>query len=117
MWNDEKQKRFDALRLKETQGVLNDVEAQELQAFFAELEAEEAETLKEGMEHMDARQDSLRVEKERVEDRNERLVVIIAEQERLLAEARTYLTRLRIKQTELRAEYHAVTGQELVTSP
>ena len=97
MWSDEKQKRFDALRLKKAQGVLNDVEAQELQALFAELEAEEAETLREGMERMDARLASLRAEKERVEARNDRLAAIFAAQERLLAEVCAYLTRLRRK--------------------
>ena len=81
MWNDEKQHRFDELRLKEMQGVLSDKETQKLQAFFAELETEEAETLKKGMEKMDARLDSLRAEKERVEAKNERLAAIVTEQE------------------------------------
>ncbi|MBM3241094.1 hypothetical protein FJZ31_32825 [Candidatus Poribacteria bacterium] len=95
MWNEEKQHRFDELRLKEAEGVLNDAEVQELQAFFAELEAEEADALKKGMQRLDARLDFLRSEKESVEAKNERLAAIVAEQERLLADAREYLTRVR----------------------
>ena len=87
MWNNEKQQRFDALRLKEVQGALTDAEAQELQKFFAELEAEEARTLKKGMEQLDTRLDSLRAEKESVEAKNERLAAIVTELERLLAKA------------------------------
>jgi len=115
MWNDEKQQRFDALRLKEAKGTLTDAEAQELQVFFAKLEAEETKTLKKGMEQLDARLDSLLAEKEHVEARNERLTAIVAEQERLLADAREYLTQLKRKQTVLRAEYRDATGGQLAT--
>jgi len=104
MWDDEKQHRFDELRLKEVQGVLSDAEVRELQAFFAKLEAEEAASLKKGMEQLDAHFNSLRAEKERVEAKNERLAVIVVEQEQLLADAREYLTSLRRKQAALRAE-------------
>jgi hypothetical protein len=100
MWNDEKQHRFDALRLKEAQGVLSDAQAQELQALFAELESDEAETLKEGMAKLDVRLDSLRAEKESIEAKNERLAAIVAEQEQLLVDAREYLGSLRRKQAE-----------------
>ena len=34
MWNDEKQRWFDALRLKEAQGALSNAEAQKLQEFL-----------------------------------------------------------------------------------
>ena len=115
MWNDEKQRRFDALRIKEAQGALSDAEAQKLQEFFAELEAEEAETLRKSMEQMDARLDFLRAEKERVEAKNERLASIVIEQEQLLADARDYLTHLRRRQGTLRTEYRKATGQKLVT--
>ena len=115
MWNDEKQGRFDALRIKEAQGALSNAEAQKLQEFFAELEAEEAKVLRKSMEQMDARLDFLRAEKERVEAKNERLAAIAVEQEHLLADARDYLTHLRRKQGMLRAEYRKATGQELVT--
>lgn len=117
MWNDEKQKRFDALRQKEAQGILNDVEAQELQELFAELDAEEAEMLRGGLKQMDARLDSLRADKKRVEAKNKQLESIVARQERLLKEARNYLTYLRRKKSELRVEYHAVTGRKSATSP
>jgi hypothetical protein len=120
MWNDEKQRRFDALRLKEAQGVLADAEVQELQALFVELEAEEAETLKKSMEKLSARLDSLRAEKEYVEAKNQQLAAIVAEvvhevtteqseQEQLLTDAREYLTRLRGKQSALRAKYQQAT--------
>lgn len=115
MWNDEKQRRFDTLRIKEAQGTLGDTEAQKLQEFFAELEAEEPETLRKSMEQMDARLDFLRAEKERVEAKNERLAAIVAEQEHLLADARDYLTHLRRKQGMLHAEYRKATGQKLAT--
>jgi len=115
MWNNEKQQRFDALRLKEAQGILNNGEIQELQAFFAELEAEEVETFRQGMERMDARRDSLRAEKAHTKARNKQLAAIVAKQEQLLAEARNYLTHLRRKRAELHAEYHAATGKELAT--
>ena len=102
MWNDEKQRRFDALQIKEVQGALSDAEAQELQEFFAELEAEETESLRKSMEQMDARLDFLRIEKERVEAKNERLAAIVVEQEHLLADAHDYLIHLRRKQGMLR---------------
>ena len=116
MWNDEKQHRFDALRLKEAQGVLSDAELQELQAFFAELEAEETGTLKKGMEQLDARLDVFRAEKGRVEAKNEHLAAIVAEQEQLLADAREYLTNLRRKQAALHARLSEV-NRPITTMP
>ena len=115
MWNNEKQQRFDALRLKEAQGILNKWEIQEPQAFFAELEAEETEMFRQGMERMDTQQDSLHAEKAHIKARNKQLAAIVAKQEQLLVEAQAYLTHLRRKRAELRAEYHAATGKELAT--
>jgi hypothetical protein len=42
MWNQEKQERLDALRIREAQEILSEAERAKMDALFAELDAEEA---------------------------------------------------------------------------
>jgi hypothetical protein len=117
MWNDEKQEQFDDLRQREAEGRLTDAEREILQSLLTELDSEEATALHPAIKRMQAKEEELSVEKERVEQENERLAAILAKQERLLGEAQDYLNHLRSERAVLREEYQAVTGRQLVISP
>lgn len=90
MWNEYKQQRLDALRIREAQRVLTDAER-------AELDAEEAEFMRPAFERMEQRQTALWILKERVETEIAELERIVTEHEKLLADARSYLAQLRLK--------------------
>jgi hypothetical protein len=117
MWDDEKQQQLDTLRQREAEGLLTEAESEVLRALLAELDTEEATALRPAIERMRARQEELSQERERVEQENERLAAILAKQERLLGEARTYLDHLRTERAALREEYRTVTGRQSLTSP
>jgi hypothetical protein len=116
MWDDKKQQQFDTLRQREAEGLLTEAERQILQALLTELDSKEAIALRPAIERMRARQEELTVEKERVEQENERLAAIVAKQERLLGEARDYLDQIRAQRATISEEYRAVTGRELSPS-
>lgn len=116
MWNKEKQQRLDALRLREAQGALLDVERTEMRALFAELDAEEAEAMRPALERMQQRQAELYADKKRLEEDAAQLERIVNEQEQLLVDARSYLAHLRSKRAALADEYRRITGRELAIS-
>lgn len=86
-----RQCQLDALKIREAEGTLTKRERIELEAIFAELDAEEAEALK------PARQRSQRLQAESFEEKAElestvaQLQDIINEQQQLLDEAYSYL--------------------------
>lgn len=90
MWNEDKQQRLDALRVHEAQGTLTDAERAELEALFAELDAEEADAIQPALERME-QQAELHAAKTYLEAETVQLERIISEQEQLLADARSYL--------------------------
>jgi hypothetical protein len=117
MGKEDRQQRLDALRLREAQGILTEAERAEIEALFATLDAEEREAMRSALERMQGRQAELQQEKERLAAEAEELERIVREQEQLLAEARSYLHRLRTRRAALADEFQRSTGQELTRSP
>ncbi len=111
MWTDEKQRQFDALRDKEFDGTLTDDEQPQLDAFFAELEAEEAETLRPAMERMDAEIAELQQQCQTAEARNAALAALAARQQELLGQARVYYRSLLSEQAVINSERERLVGQ------
>src|SRR2546426_2839882 len=101
MWNEGKQQRLDLLRIREAEGLLTEAECAEMEALFAELDAEEAAALRPAMQRMQQRQADLRTEKEKLAAEAAQLERIAHAQEELLAEACSYLAHLRARRAEL----------------
>ncbi len=91
MWNQEKQQRLDALRVREAQEILSEAERAEMEVLFAELDADEAEAMRPALERKQRRQTELLAEKKRLRAKAAQLERIINAQERLLADTRSYL--------------------------
>ena len=116
VWNEDKQKRFDELRIGEAGGTLSDAERAELEVLFAELDALEAETMRPALERQQQRQAKLQKEKEQLEASVDQLEEIVSEQEQLLADAQEYLNRLRTKRMAIADKYYQITGHSLSMS-
>ena len=90
-WNDDKQARLDALRSAELTGALDEAGRTELAALTEAVEAEERERLAPALGRMQAEQAVLRRKLRESEAANEQLVILAAQQEQLLADARAML--------------------------
>jgi hypothetical protein len=87
MWNEDKQQRLDALRVREAESTLTDAERVELEALFAELDAEEAKAIRPALERMERQQAELHAAKVQLEAETAQLKRIISEQEQRIAAA------------------------------
>ena len=108
-----RQSRLDRLKIREAEGTLTEKERTELDAIFAELDAEETVALKPATEKHQAFIDSLLEEETALEATIAQLQVIVTTEKQLVEEARAYLTQLRAKRAILSNKYHALTGEEL----
>lgn len=113
MWNTDKQRKLDELRVREADGILTKTEWAELEALFGELDAEEAETMRPAFLRQQQRGAELREEKTQLEAKVQQLKDIVREQEGLLTDARSYLDRLRAKRSAIADKYYRITGHEL----
>jgi chromosome segregation ATPase len=113
-WNQEKSQRFQALREAEARGNLTDPERAELSRLLADLDADEADELHPAMDQAAARVADLAAEKARLEAKADALSRIVAEQERLLADATAYLQTLRERSASLAEDYRRLMGHDLV---
>lgn len=93
MWNEEKSRRLDELRLEDARRALTEAERAELEGLFGELDAEEARALQPALDRLAREAGELYAEKARVEAQARELERIIEQQERLLTEARAYADR------------------------
>ena len=114
-WNDEKQARLDALRAAELTGALDEPAKAELAALIKSLEVEERERLSPALVQMLAEQAVLRQQVQESEVANEQLVMLVAQQEQLLADARQLLHGLQSRHQAVRETYQRVTGEPLST--
>ena len=87
-WDTERQKRFDMLSADELAGKLNEAERREYVQLTVELEAEERQRLTPTLEQMRREQAALRRKVRLAQDSNERLAVLVAQQEQMLVEYR-----------------------------
>jgi uncharacterized protein (UPF0216 family) len=111
-WNEQKSQRFQVLRGALARGALTDAERTELEGLAADLDADEAEALRPALEHMDAEAAAKATEKGDLDAKAVELARIADEEERLLAEARAYVQRLRQTSAALAEDYRRVTGHE-----
>jgi hypothetical protein len=112
-WNDEKQGRLDALRSAELMGTLNEASKAELTALIESLEAEERGRLAPALAQMQAEQAALRQQVQESEAANEQLVILAAQQEQLLADARQLLRDLQRRHQAIQEAYQHATGEPL----
>lgn len=112
-----RQNRLDTLKIREVEETLTQKERTELDAIFAELDAEEAVALKPAMEKHQAFIDSLLEEEAALESTVTQLQVIVTAQKQLVEDARAYLIRLRAKRSVLADKYQTLTGEVLADRP
>jgi hypothetical protein len=115
-WTEDKAARFQALRRAETRGALLPADRAELDALLVDLDADEAEALRPAMERIDSHVAAMAAEKASLAAKARELQRIADEEERLLAEARAYLVRLRERSAVLAEDYLRVTGHELAVA-
>ena len=112
MQNRDRRRRLDTLRLRKAQGVLSESERAELEALFAALDAVEAVVMRPAQERSERRQAELERERDRLAEEAAQLERVLQEQQRLLAEARTYLEQLRARRAALADELHRIGAVE-----
>lgn len=115
-WNDEKQARLDALRVAELTGSLDKAGQAELTTLIEALEAEEQERLAPALAQMQAEQTELRRQVQASEATNEQLVLLAAQQEQWLADARRLMGDLLRRHQAIRQAYQHITGEPLLAA-
>lgn len=90
-WTKEDQNKLDRLRGKELGGTLTEPEQAELAALMTRVEAEEAAMLAPEMDRLRVESGDLSAELGRVEDENERLAQLMAQQQALMTDTRRFL--------------------------
>ena len=108
-----RQNRLDTLKIREIEGTLTQKERAELDAIFAELNAEEAIALKQAMEKRKEFINSLLEKETELETTVAKLKAIVTAQKHLVEDARVYLEQLRSKGSILADKYNTLTGEEL----
>lgn len=104
MWNPEKRRCLHDLRCAEAERALTSTERAELDGLFAELDAEEARALEPALARVAREASELGAERARLGTWATELEHIVEEQEQLLAEARAYAGRLRVRRAALADE-------------
>ncbi len=110
MWNEEKQLLLNDLREKEFAGTLTGDEQQQLEALFAEIDAEEEEMLRPTMERMNAEIAAGQNELARLEMENAARQTLHAKRAALLARAQELVAQLQAEDRALQAEYEMAVG-------
>ena len=98
MWTEEKQQQFDALREKEFAATLTAEEQQQLNQFFAELDAEEAELLRPWMERMEQETQQRKAEFKRLQRKHVLQKKLYLLKERLLLRGKILLQQVHDEQ-------------------
>ncbi|MDH7487752.1 MAG: hypothetical protein QHJ81_15950 [Anaerolineae bacterium] len=114
--DDERQARLDALRAAELTGTLDEAGKAELTALIEAVEAEERERLAPALARMRAEQVALRQQVQESEAVNEQLVILAAQQEQWLCDARRLLRDLQRRHQAIREVYQHVTGEPLAVA-
>lgn len=113
-WNAAKQERLDTLSAGELTGRLGESEQRELEQLVRELETGERQRLTPALEQMRREQAALRRKALQAQVSNERLVVVVAQQEQMLADTRQTLSDLQRRHQVIRDSYYQVTGEALM---
>lgn len=111
-WTEQKSERFQVLRHAEAHGTLTVADRAELEALFADLDADECDAIGPTLARMDADADAMGAEKVALDAEAHELARIAEAEERLLSEARAYLDQLRQRSAALAEDYRRATGRE-----
>jgi uncharacterized protein (UPF0216 family) len=111
-WTEQKAERFQVLRHAEAHGTLTVADRSELEALFADLDADEADALKPALAQLDAEANAMAAEKTALDVEVSALTRIASEEESLLTEARAYLEKLRQRSAALAEDYRRATGRD-----
>jgi CTP-dependent riboflavin kinase len=103
MWDDGKQSQLNALREKEEQGTLSADEKQELEALYAELDAEESERLRPALERTDE-------ELAEQQQHNAQLAALVEKRKQLLARMDSQIAEWLNEHERLKAEAAQLVG-------
>jgi hypothetical protein len=113
-WNDPSAPRLLQLRLKELKGILTSTEAEELAAYFEQLEQEESRRLAPALATLEAEQTILRERLQQTQAENAELASLLSQQEQLVVEARRWLAEFRARHNAIQERYSLLTGVTLV---
>lgn len=111
-WTEQKSQRFQVLRHAEAHGTLTIADRAELEALFADLDADESDALSPVLAQMEAEASAMATERATLDAEASELARIADEEERLLSEARAYLEQLRQRSAALAEDYRRATGRE-----
>ena len=111
-WTAQKSERFQVLRHAEAHGTLTVADRAELEALFADLDADESDALGPTLARMDADAHAMDAKKVALDAKARELARIAAEEERLSTEARAYLEQLRQRSAALAEDHRRATGRE-----
>lgn len=115
-WTKDSQARLDRLREKELAGALTGPEQVELGGLMAQVEAEEAQALAPAMERLRAEASELEQELCTVQDKNEELARLLAQQQTLAADARRFLVEFEQRRASILDALARFTGGPLPTT-
>lgn len=115
-WSNTEAARFQALREREARGELSPAERAELDSLLAALDADETNALAPATQRLRADAEAMAKETASLDAKAHELLRIAEEEERLLADARATLERLRQRSAALAEDYLRVMGHELVPS-
>ena len=115
-WSDAETSRFQALRERQARGELSPAERAELEALLDALDAEEADAPAPAARRLLADAEAMARETASLDAKARELQRIAEEEERLLADARANLERLRQRSAALAEDYQRVMGHEHVPS-
>ena len=116
-WTAQKSERFQVLRHAEAHGTLTVADRAELEALFADLDADESDALGPTLARMDADAEAMAVEKLALDATAVELARIADEEERLSTEAAAYVEQLRQRSAALAEAYRRATGRDPTPTP
>ena len=116
-WNEETQRRFDMLRQRELVGPLSEEEQRELEQLLSILDADEARYLAPAIERMDQEANEREAQLAALQTRNESLATLARQHERLLSEAKVWLTSFEQRRLVLHDHYARLSSTLLPAEP
>ena len=112
-WNKSTEERFNTLRVKKFESVLNDDETAELATLQVILDQETAMTLSPLITSLEQENDVMRRKLNETSEENRVLLTIIEQQKQLVADARHWLSEFESRHNAIRQTYQRVTGEPL----
>jgi hypothetical protein len=110
-WNSKAEKRLTELRLKELSGTLTSNEQTELDEMITALDLEESNTLAENTSRWLKEESLIRAKLQVLQDDNEDLARLLAQQEKLAADARHWRKEFEYRHESIQDSYRRLVGE------